>query len=272
MYFNAPQLVHTMGKGETVRGVTCLGDEVFIVCDGKAEVQVFSVDTFTLKRCLPVIGLSNAWDLASCAQNYNLYGINYNGNDVFKVDIRGNATNSSSWTVNGATYTLSVTDKPSVLVSIYNTSKLKEFTGDGRLIREIDVSQIAPGPFHSVQLSNNQFLVSSNSGAQRLHVIDEDGKLVQSHSSQTESAIGQVQDLSHLIVDKQGFIAAADYSNNKVLLFSPSLTYVRELISADKGLPKEPIRMHFDEKRRLLFVVGFKDGHLSVFGGKTGTG
>ena len=130
MNFNAPPLVHTMGKGETVRGLTCLGDEVFIACLGKAEVQVFDVDTFSLKRRLPVPGLSNAFDLASCAQNCNLYSINRYGNDVFKVDVMVNATNSSCWTVKGQTYDLSVTGKSRVLVSIIRLSKLKEFTTD----------------------------------------------------------------------------------------------------------------------------------------------
>ena len=158
-----------------------------------------------------------------------------------------------------------------MLVSINRTSKLKEFTVDGGLIREIDVYQTAPSPLHSVQLSNGQFLVSSHTGAQRLYVIGEDGQLAQSYSGPIRSAVGQVPTLYHLIVDKQGFIAVANFSNNNVLLFSPSLTNVRELISADKGLLKCPVRMHFDEKRRLLFVVSHANGHLSMFGGTTGT-
>ena len=74
-----------MGKGGRVRVVTCLGDEVFIVCDGKAEVQVFDVDIFSLKRRLPVTGLSSAGDLVSCAQNSCLYSCNSNGIYVFKT-------------------------------------------------------------------------------------------------------------------------------------------------------------------------------------------
>ena len=158
-----------------------------------------------------------------------------------------------------------------MLVSIYRTSILKEFTADGGLIREIDVCQTATSPLHSVQLNNDQFLVSSDSGALRLYVIGEYGQLVQSYSGPIGSAVGQVQDLYHLIIDKQGFIAAVNSSNNNVLLFSPSLTYVRELISSNKRLPTRPVRMHFDEKRRLLFVVGNPNGQMSVFRGTAGT-
>ena len=91
-------------------------------------------------------------------------------------------------------------------------------------------------------------------------MIREDEKLVHSYSGPIGSAVGQVKELYNLIVDKQGFIAAANCNNNNVLLLSPSLTYVRELISAGRGLRKLPIRMHFIEKPRLLLVVGSSNG------------
>ena len=137
-----------------VRGVTCLGDEVFIVCDGKAEVQVFDIDTLSLKRRLSVTGLISASDLVSCVQNNCLYSCNYNGNCVFKIKIRRNST---SWVMNAVAYSLSVTFKSNILATCHQTSKLIEFTADGDLLREIDLEHAVPNPYHSVQLSNGQF-------------------------------------------------------------------------------------------------------------------
>ena len=266
MYFNAPPLVHIMGKGGNVRGVTCLGDEVFIVCQGKAEVQVFDVDTLSLKRRLPVTGLSSAGDLVSCAQNGCLYSCNSNGIYVFKIVANGNTVN---WTTTRTTFKLSVTAKSNVLVTSRDTCKLMEFTADGRLLREIDLQLVSGYLCHSVQLSNGQIVVSSSRSDKRVYVINDDGKPVQTYSGGIGSASGQIQCTCYLFVDKQGFIAAVDDVNNNVVLLSPSLTYVRELIAAGKGLPKNPFRTYFEESRRLLFVAGSGDGLLSVFKGET---
>ena len=47
---NDPQLVHRTPKGEIVYGVTCLGDETFVVRSRKAEVEVYDVSTLTEQR------------------------------------------------------------------------------------------------------------------------------------------------------------------------------------------------------------------------------
>ena len=134
MYFNAHKLAHTIGKGEMVRGVACLGDEVFIVYYGKAHVQVFDVDTWSLKRQLPVTGLTSPGDMVSCAQNSCLYSCNSNGNCVFKIDAKGNTINL---TTKISIYSLSVIAKSNVLAKSNTTCKLVQFTADGRLLREI---------------------------------------------------------------------------------------------------------------------------------------
>ena len=264
MNFPNSQLVQTSAAGKALSGVTYLGDEMFIVHDEEAAVQVYDVDALSLKRSLPVTGLTEAWDLTSCVQNNSLYCCNFNGDCVFQIDVKGNATR---WSPHGSVYSLSVTANSNVLVTIEHTSKLNMFTANGCLLREINLQQSAPGPLHSVQLSDGQFLVS-HGGKNRACVIDDDGKLVQCYSGPIGFGVGQIQTLYHLIVDNQGFIAAADYFNNKVVLLSPSLTYVKELISADKGVPQNPFRMYFDKRRGQLCVAGHGCGSLSVFRGE----
>ena len=276
-----------MGEGEKVRGVTCLDDEVFIVCDGKAEVQVFDVNTLSLKRRLLVTGLISAYDLASCEQNSCVYSCNYHGDSVFKIDVNGKVTN---WNTKKTTYSLSVTAKSNVLVTSRRTSKLIEFTADGRFLREIYLHPVMGYPYHSVQLSNDQFLVCcgqllvTGESDRRVYVINNDGKPIQTYSGGISAMYGNILRPYHLVVDKQGFIAAVDYDKHNVVLLSPSLTYVRELISGDSRFPvniwrmifddkgrhkiANPIRMYFDERHTLLSVANFNGG-LSVFKGQT---
>ena len=103
----------------------------------------------------------------------------------------------------------------------------------------------------------------------RIYMITDDGKPVLTISGHIGSAGRKIQDAYRLIVDNQGFIAVVDDVNSNVVLLSPSLTYVRELISADKGLPRNPFRMYFQESRSLHFVAGLDVGLLSVFKGET---
>ena len=46
-YSNVPQLVHRTATGSAVVGVTCLGDEVFVLRDDKAKADVYDVKTLT---------------------------------------------------------------------------------------------------------------------------------------------------------------------------------------------------------------------------------
>ena len=117
--------------------------------------------------------------------------------------------------------------------------------------------------------SIKQWSVRSNGlGDKRIHVIGDDGKPVECYSGPIGSAAGKINRQHHLIIDKQGFVATVDHVENNVVLLSPSLTYVRKLIPADNGLPAKPLRMHFDERHRLLFVTGCTD-ELSVLRDET---
>ena len=162
---------------------------------------------------------------------------------------------------------LSVTAKSNVLVTSCVVGKLIEFTTNGRVLREIDLGRVSVPVFHSVQLSNGQFVVATVF-EKCVYMIKDDGEPVQSYSGQIGPYAGQLLNPRQLVVDKQGFVAVVANISGNVVLLSPSLTYVRELVTVDKGLAKYPFRMCFNEKRSLLFVAGIDDG-LSVFKGET---
>ena len=133
---NDLQLVHRTPKGEELQGLMCLGKEVFVVRCEKSEVDVYDVNTLTKQRRLPVSGLSLLCDTPLCALKKCLFSIDYDGKRVYRVDLNGRVT---SWTVNGNICGLSMAAKCNVLVTLYSTSKLKEFTRDGQFIQEISL-------------------------------------------------------------------------------------------------------------------------------------
>lgn len=58
----------------------------------------------------------------------------------------------------------------------------------------------------------------------------------------------------HLAVDKRGFVLLTDLKNGRVVLLSPSQSYVRELLST-RNASVVPHRICLDERRGFLFVA-----------------
>jgi len=58
----------------------------------------------------------------------------------------------------------------------------------------------------------------------------------------------------HLAVDRNGFVFVADLNNYRVLLLSPALTFVREVLSRDQ-LGWTPVRIWLDSDIRRLYVA-----------------
>ena len=57
---------------------------------------------------------------------------------------------------------LSVTDESNIILTVYEKNKLNEYSPDGQLIREINLSSDAGicHPRHAIKLSNGHFVVS----------------------------------------------------------------------------------------------------------------
>ena len=69
---------------------------------------------------------------------------------------------------------------------------------------------------------------------------------------------------AHLSVDNNEFVFVADVFNRRVTLLSPTLNYIRQVVSSDK-LKWRPQRLHLDVHRQRLYVVDdeCKDGELT---------
>ena len=97
--------------------------------------------------------------------------------------------------------------------------------------------------------------------------ISSDGRhVVQSHGGQPGSDTGQYDGPIHLAVDDNEFVFVADYRNRRVTLLSPTLEYVRQVVSRDQ-LKWGPHRQCLDVQRRRLYVAEnmFTAGRVVVF-------
>ena len=101
----------------------------------------------------------------------------------------------------------------------------------------------------------------------RVCIISADGRhIVHSHGGQRGSDTGQYDIPVHLAVDNNEFVFVADLNNRRVTLLSPTLHYVRQVVSSDK-LKWHPVRLYLDVQRRRLYVTDGKwtSGRVVVF-------
>jgi hypothetical protein len=133
-------------------------------------------------------------------------------------------------------------------------SKLKEFTTFGEQLREISL-QSDIDPWHTIQLSSGQFVVCHGEGrSSDVCKVDVNGHLIQScrDSSATDAQLNLPY---HLAVDVDEFIVVADCLNGRVLLLSPTLSSVRQLMSCDQVERAGPVRLCLDVNSRRLYVA-----------------
>ena len=187
---------------------------------------------------------------------------------IHRVDGRDVVTR---WPVNDEPWGLSVTAKHNLLVSckaFYTSSalrKLKEFTTEGQLVRQVSLDSSIFSPLHAVELSTGQFVVCHGDLGDPVNgvsLVDVDGRIQLTHSRPPGSEVGQLNVPCHVAVDDDGFILVADYNNRRVVLLSPTLNYVRDVSRDQLGSCWEPFRLCFDVDRGRLFVAvnEWKDG------------
>ena len=87
-------------------------------------------------------------------------------------------------------------------------------------------------------------------------IVDTDGSILRSYGGRPGSAAGQLNCPRHLAVDASDHVFVADYNNNKVRLFSLSLTHLGDVTLPGQQLHK-PWRLHLDESGRYtrLYVI-----------------
>ena len=248
-------VVHTQPQGNDVYGVTSLGGLLYVIRDrASQQISVYDVDSYRLQRRINVSELEDVVDMAACEHDHCLY-ISDTGEYIHSVALPDAAV--IKWPVYDVPAGLSVTDTHSVLVTFEKVRKMKEFTTHGKLLRQIELPQSVVSPCHAIQLSSGEFIVCHGRTDDPVYgvcLVDSSGQVVKSYGGSQGSDSQQTNSPSHLAVDKNGFVFVADIQSQQVLLLSPALTYVRDVVSHEQ-LKWYPFRLFLDDDRRQLYVI-----------------
>ena len=201
---SSPTVTHVIPEGDEVTGVTSLGDDVFVVrYNSQQKIEVYDANTFTLQRHITVPGLGfSRFDLAVCPHNDCLYASDLHSASVLRVDLSGsNATRKRfmkrsggnavmKWSVTSGPVGLSVNSEHNLIV-VSGELKLQIFTTHGTLLQDIQLQADIEHPWHAVQLSTGQFLVSHGGSLHRVCLVAVDEAVVRSYGGQKGSQLTQ---------------------------------------------------------------------------------
>ena len=271
------------GGKKTVSGLTILDKELFVVSSHRSEIEVYDSIKLSFSRQLNVKELFGPLDIVSCNTNTCLYIFDDKdrtgqSKEILRVDPNGKLIKKWS-TGEDWGYGLSVTYESNVLSVVCNKHKLREYSPDGCLICEIDLSSHAfiYHPLHAIKLTNNHFLVSHGEIYDDLHrvcIVDSDGNLTKSYGEKCGSKVPQLFKPFYLSVDVNGFVMVADQVNSRVLLLDSDLEFKREILSRisnsevrkvpDWRLLSFPTKILLDETNGRLFVFDNAPGNPRI--------
>jgi len=251
------QLVRSLAEGESVGGVTLLAGELYLLrWKGRDQVEVYDVINYRLLRRLTVQSIHVLVDMTSCEHYRCVYIADYNGECVHRLDAQGTFT---QWTVNDEPRGLSVNATHNVIVACSFFRKIKEYSSQGDLLRELTLPDDVIKPHHAIQTLSSQFIVCHGGHGDPVHRVcmvsaADDCHIVHSHGGQPGSDTGHYNEPVHLAVDDNEFVFVADQFNRRVTFLSPTLQHVRQVVSRDQ-LKGEPHRLYLDTQQRLLYVA-----------------
>jgi len=168
----------------------------------------------------------------------------------------------SKWSVEGSPWGLSVTPSGNLLVTCRGPrNKLIELSADsGQCVREVTLQSDIEDPQHAIQLTTGQLVVCHGFWDDDLHrvcVVDVEGRVTCSYGGQGGSDAGQLNNPCHLAVDGDSqFIFVADEGNNRVVMLSPTLQFVR-YISEELS---RPYRLCLHQTTRRLYTCQHSGG------------
>jgi len=253
---SVPTLTHLIPSQDrdSVTAVTSLDDDVFAVRYKSQQVEVYDAATFTLQRHITVDGLGSfTWGMTACARNKCLYLSNNSNASVHRVELSGsNAV--KKWSVASRPAGLSVNIAHNLVVACSAANKLQEYTTHGSLVREICLQAGVTKPWHAIQLSTGDYVVSQQTSLGVVSVVGVDGHVIHSYGQSQASDVGQMKYPTNLAVTKNDNILVADEVNNKIVSINRSTGCVQELaLSVDDGIQR-PRGLCLDESRGRLYV------------------
>jgi len=229
-------LVHTLPEGQEVWGVTLLAGEIYLLRDKERdEVEVYVVITYCSQRCLTVPNICEFTNMTSCERVRCVYIGDHSGQCVHRLDVQGTVIR---WTVNDKPWGISVNAAHNVIVTCPHVRKIKVYSLHGDLLRELELPHDVISPWHAIQTRSGQFIVCHGDRDDPVHrvcMMSDDGRhIVHSHGGWRGSDTGQYNVPFHLAVNDNEFVFVADVFNRRVTLLSPTLEYIRQVVSHDQ--------------------------------------
>ena len=252
------QLVHTLPEGRAVAGVTSLGDEIYLLRPkgGRDQVEVYDVTSYCLLRYLTVPNSGGFTDMTSCEHFLCLYIADPGVECIhrLRLDLEGYST---KWPMNDVPWGVSVNASHNLIVTCSSVCKIKELSPRGDLLRDVTLPDDVINPSLAIQLTNGNFIVCHGDVGDGIHrvckISGDGGHIINSHGGPRGSNTGQYSVPSHLAVDNNEFVFVVDVNNRRVTLLSPTLDYMRQVVSRDQ-FEWRPRRLCLDVQRRLLYV------------------
>ena len=264
-----PTLAHILPcqVGGIVTAVTLLGDDVFVLGEYSQQVHDYHAETFSLRRYITVHGLGEyTSSMVACARNKCLYLSDWNNASVHRVEL--SADNAvKSWSVAIRPRGLSVNSVHNLVVACFGTNKVREYTSNGSLVREICLQAGVTDPWQAVQLSTGDYVVNQCRSPGVVSVVGIDGEVVHTYGQSQASGGGQIKGPTGLVVTRKDGVLVIDQLKNRILAVNTSRGCAQELtLSVDGGI-RSPRALCLDESRGRLYVSEFGGCRVLVFNG-----
>jgi len=240
------KLIHSVNNDKVVHALTVLNGELY-VGGGSYDITVYDTDTCCLRRRLRVTDLGRVVDMTSCKRHQCIYISDEVNCSVHRVDSK--AVVMKQWPVDDDPCGLSVNSVCNVLVTC--DLVIKEFTTDGKLLREISLESSIVNPCDAVELTNGELVVCHGDEDDDLHrvcIVNSTGRILRSYGGSRGADSGQLNEPMCLAVN--GVIFVVDSENRRVLMLSPTLSLIRAVVCDLKG----PTCTWFDDETGRLYV------------------
>jgi DNA-binding beta-propeller fold protein YncE len=245
----------TLSGDDHIYGLAVMNNELYVGRQCQSVIEVYDVTTLSFRRSLSIPGLQCVLDMASCPECDVVYISDQYTNMINAINESGDVV--FSWSVVRPAWGLSVNSQLNVVVVAIFSEQLQLFTLRGEFLRSLYLHPSITYMWQGIQLDDDRYVVvhgTSNTGLNRVCIVNGNGGIIQSYGRNEGSGIGQLyQPLRMLLFG--GSLIVADRHNDRVVLFDVSpLTYVRELIST-RDTQSQPYRLAISDDGTRLFVA-----------------
>jgi len=245
-----------------VRGVTQLGDVVYIVCQSSSTIRRFSATTHQRLADIDAKGVKDPCDIAACERMSQLYVADDWAGCVWRVSPDGD--DIKRWLPKSPSdrlgpFALSVTSSR-LLVTSASDNQLIHLDAGGDELRRVPLPDYMD-PLHAVESPSGTFIVSHRNlqlDQNQVSEVNTEGQVLRQFSG---SPLGQTL---HIAADSDGNIIVADRDYRRILLLDAKLA-LRRIIIDEHQLNYGPLLLCYMEQSGQLLVGFDVSNSVAVF-------